>query len=488
MFIGLDLGTTNVKALLADEDGGVLARSSQAISVRNLPGNGVEQDIEEIFAAAINALASLGAKAETSSVEAIGVSSQGGALQLLDRQGNPLGPVISWLDGRAGSFNSAFTEKVGRDWLVRHIGCDRSTVALGQLLRIEHEQPGLLRRSRIAFVGDTIVGRLCGRAAHDATSLSLGMLYNPSQRRADGELLERLGLSESQLPDLVSARQPAGALLEDIARKTTLPAGIPVGPAVHDQYAAAMGVGATAAGAVMFGAGTAWVLLAVGDRLMAPAVPGAFNCTHVIDGLYGQIASMGNGGSAISWAARLMGLQSAGVGAVDDIIRTVSPGSEGLIFWPLLAGYGGAGLADNTPGRLMGLRLHHGQAHVLRSVVEGLCLELGRYLLMLQDASVPVERLLMCGGGAASEITPRIIADITGMELACTTEPDTSALGAAMLARGIAQAKRPLVEISAAMAPSFRTYRPGADSAVYQDSLERYVESMQPLAVEKGPA
>jgi xylulokinase len=197
---------------------------------------------------------------------------------------------------------------------------------------------------------------------------------------------------------------------------------------------------------------------------------------------------MGNGGSAISWAARLMGLQSGGVGAVDDIIRTVSPGSEGLIFWPLLAGYGGAGLVDNTPGRLTGLRLHHGQAHVLRSVVEGLCLELGRYLLMLQEASVPAERLLMCGGGAASEITPQIIADITGMEVACTTEPDTSALGAAMLARGIAQAKRPLVEISAAMAPSFRTYRPGADSAVYQDSLERYIESMQPLAVEKGPA
>jgi sugar (pentulose or hexulose) kinase len=488
MFIGLDLGTTNVKALLVGETGQVLARASEHVSLRNLPGNGVEQDIEEIFGAAIQALGSLSARADVSSAQSLGVSSQGGALLLLDEQGRPRGPVISWIDGRGSAFGSAFTRQMGADWLIQHIGCDRSQVALGQVLRLKQEQPGLINRSRIGFVGDHIVGRLCGRAAHDATSLSLGMLYNPTQRRADRELLDRLGIGEFQLPDLLSARQPAGALLEEVARIARLPAGIPVGPAVHDQYAAAMGVGATAAGTVMFGAGTAWVLLAVDDELNRPAISGTFTCTHVIDGLYGQIASMGNGGSAVSWAARLMGLPSAEVAAIDTIIRGVSAGSEGLMFWPLLAGYGGARLADDTAGRLTGLRLNHGQAHVLRSVVEGLCLELGRYLLMLRDASIPVERLLMCGGAAASQVTPQIVADVTGLEVACTTEPDTSALGAAMLARGMVQQNRPLADISAAMAPSFRSFRPGPKAAFYRELLERYIGSTRPVAIERTPA
>jgi xylulokinase len=488
MFIGLDLGTTNVKALLVDESGRVLARASHRVGLRNLPGNGVEQDIDEIHSAAVGALSSLGAATDVSAVKALGVSSQGGALLLLDQQARPRGPVISWMDGRGGPYGTKFTRQVGAEWLIRHIGIDRSQVALGQLLRLEEEQPGLLKQSRIAFVGDTIVGRLCGHAAHDATSLSLGMLYNPTQRRADGELLERLGIAESQLSDLLSVRQAAGTLTGELAGRIHLPVGTSVGPAVHDQYAAAMGVGATSAGAVMFGAGTAWVLLAVDDKLNRPAISGAFNCTHVIDGLYGQIASMGNGGSAVAWAARLTGLSSADVGAIDAIIRDVAPGSEGLMFWPLLVGYGGAGLAEGTAGRLTGLRLNHDRALVLRSVVEGLCLELGRYLLMLQDAGIPVDRLLMCGGAAASVVTSQIVADVTGLEVACTTEADTSALGAAMLARGMVQPELALSDISTAMAPSFRTYRPGREAGLYQGLLERYVESMRPLAVGGGRA
>ncbi len=488
MFIGLDLGTTNIKALLVDDSGRVLARTSKPISLHNLPGNGVEQDIEEIFTATIEALAGLGRKADVSCVQALGVSSQGGALLLFDDQGRPQGPVVSWMDGRGEAIGSAFTARVGSDWLVRHIGCDRSQVALGQLLRLKHEQPGLIERCRIAFVGDTIVGRLCGRAAHDATSLSLGMLYNPTLRRADRDVLDRLGIKESQLPDMLGVRQPAGGLLDAVARKTNLPAGIPVGPAVHDQYTAALGVGATAAGTVMFGAGTAWVLLAVDDELKRPVVSGAFTCTHVIDGLYGQIASMGNGGSAVSWAAKLMGLASAGVATVDAMIADAPAGSEGLIFWPLLAGYGGAGLADGVRGRLSGLQLNHGRSHVLRSVVEGLCLELGRYAMMLKDASVPVKRLLSCGGAAASGVMPQIVADVTGLEVACTTEPDTSALGAAMLARGMTRPEQPLTEISAAMAPSFRSWRAGAKAAFYKGLLGQYVDSMRPFATKKGPA
>ena len=95
---------------------------------------------------------------------------------------------------------------------------------------------------------------------------------------------------------------------------TGLRAGIPVSAAIHDQYASALGTGAVRAGTVMVGTGTAWVLLAVNDRLAAPVIDEAFVCHHVVDGLCGQILSLVNGGSAFTWALHLLGLGEQGCG------------------------------------------------------------------------------------------------------------------------------------------------------------------------------
>ena len=122
-------------------------------------------------------------------------------------------------------------------------------MTLGQVLRLRREAPqSLLAPNRLGFVGDVIVGRLCGRRAHDPTSLGIALLYNPWLERADPQVLLRLGIHQTQLPDLVPATQPAGQLRPEVARRFGLSAGIPVSPAVHDQYAAALGAGSVAPG------------------------------------------------------------------------------------------------------------------------------------------------------------------------------------------------------------------------------------------------
>ena len=100
MFLGLDLGTTNVKAVVASPEGQVLARGSAPVRLDHLGSGAVEQDIEEIFQARLAAMELVSAAADTSAVKAIGVSAQGGALQLLDGQDRPVGRVVSWLDAR----------------------------------------------------------------------------------------------------------------------------------------------------------------------------------------------------------------------------------------------------------------------------------------------------------------------------------------------------------------------------------------------------
>ena len=478
MLLGLDLGTTNVKALLAAPDGRVVGRGTAPVPLYHLPDGGVEQDIEEIWTAVLQAIAGALAGHDASAVRAVGVSSQGGALQFADKAQRPWGRVIGWLDRRGQLYDTALTAELGHDWFVRHVGHGCSALPVGQILRLR--AAGILPPAfRVGFVGDAVVARLCGRPAHDATSLSLAMLYNPSLRRADPELLTRLGIGEEQLPELLPAHVAAGTLVETVARHTGLPPGIPVSTAIHDQYAAALGAQALSSGDVMVGTGTAWVLLAAAERLSAPAISSAFVCTHLLDGLYGQILSLGNGGSAVSWALALLGLEKLDNTGFDDLTAAVPPGSDGLRFWPFL-GSVGEGLPAETAGRLAGLRMAHTAADLLRAVIEGLTCELARYVRLASEAGLPMRRLVLCGRAARSRVTPQIIADVTGLEVLCVAEADTSALGAVILAQTLQAPGTSLRQAAEAMNSERRRLQPGPHRAAYAALFEEYLASLPP--------
>ena len=199
MFVGLDLGTTNIKAVLVDAAGAVIARSGAPVGIVHTPDGGVEQDIDDIWSATLTAMKTLGSPGQRAAVQAIGISSQGGAMQISDPAGRPLVPVIGWMDGRGRSYDEALTAERGSEWFVEHIGHASSNLCLGQLLRLREQRPKLLAAAnRVGFVGDVIVSRLCGQAGHDATSLSIAWLYNPTLRGADPDVLKLIGISAEQ--------------------------------------------------------------------------------------------------------------------------------------------------------------------------------------------------------------------------------------------------------------------------------------------------
>lgn len=477
--LGLDLGTTNVKAAVVTPRGRLVALGSAPVSLHHVGEGGVEQDLEEIWRATIAAIRQATREVGAKGIRAIGISSQGGALQRFDAQGRPAGRVISWLDGRGQPDDEALTTALGRAWFAQRIGHGGSGLAIGQLLRLRREMPGATAApNRIGFVGDAIVARLCGRGAHDATSAGLTLLYNPARRCYDPDVLERLGLDPAQLPDLVPPRREVGTLLREVAEQTGLPRGIPVSAAIHDQYAAALGTGVVRPGEVMFGAGTAWVLLPVMTRLRPPVIDDAFVCQHVVEGVCGQILSLRNGGSAVAWALRLLGRERAGRVEVDALAGGVAPGSDGLRFWPFLTASGAAGVDARIAGRLSGLRLSHTSAHFVRAVLEGLACELNRYLEFLRASRIPVRRLVMCGGAASSRVTPGIIADVTGLPVACAPRGEGSVLGAAILARGLVETGRSLDQLAAEMVARPETVEPGPGRERYRAVFAQYRDSL----------
>ena len=476
MYLGFDLGTTNVKAVVVDGEGRVAGTGSAPVDRFTTPDGGTEQDIEQIWSATCTAIRLATGKLDVAAIEAVGVSSQGGAIQLLDAKEKPVGRVISWLDSRGLPFDLKITRELGEDFLAEHIGHGGSTMIIGQIVRLQEQASELFEPTcHIGFVGDVIVGRLCGRRAHDPTSLAIAMLYNPWLKRADPELLVRLGLDEEQLPDLLPATTPAGELHRKASRQTGLPVGIPVSPAIHDQYTVSLGARSVREGDVTFSAGTAWVLLANSTRLTRPLINEAFVCPHPVPGLFGQMLSMRNGGSAIEWVLKLVGRERTSIDTVDRLLAEVLPGCEGLRFWPLLFPTGEADDAFQSGGRITGITLANRPSHLLRAVVEGLACELARHLILLTEAGFPVTRLMMCGNAAASRLTPQIIADVTQRPVTCVDAFDVSALGAAAIARALVERDVNLARLTAEAAPTNRTFFPSRNAPWYKTLFEQYL-------------
>lgn len=472
MFLGIDLGTTNVKAVLTDPAGTVVSVGSAGVAMDHRPGGGAEQSMADIWHAVIQAVtAAVGDRGRD--VAAVGVSSQGGSIQILDTTGQEVGPVISWMDRRGGPFNEARTATLGSDYLRDHAGHARSLVVPGQLRRLAAEG-SLPEGFALGFVGDRIVHRLTGRAAHDTTSLAITCLANPVTGLADADILAELGLDESRLPDLIEATTPAGALCQAAAAELNLPAGIPVSPAVHDQYASALGAACLGPGEILFGSGTAWVVLACTAEPVDPTGGAAFLARHVLPDRWGLILSMINGGSALGWASKLMGLDSDDL---DEALQAVPLGCDGLGAIPHLTR---AGLTPQ-PGALVGLELGHTPAHILRAMLEGLVCELRYYLeTLLGDAPGPA-RLVATGRAATGQVTPQLLANVVGCEVACLDQPAVSAAGAATIAAALLEPS-PLEDLAAGRAETPRLITPDADASACQSLYRHYRDLLRHLS------
>ena len=477
LFLGLDVGTTNVKAVVVDAEGVHRSSGSMSVPVHFVGADGVEQDLGEIQAAVASAIAEAvrGCGADAPRIASIGVSAQGGAMQLVAPDGSPNGPVIGWQDARGRTGGRQVLGRRSPRWFQRRIGSPSVAGCPGQVVRLRAEG-AIDAGTRVGFVGDRIVGWLCGRPAHDATSLSICLFCNPATGREDPDVLSLVGLTPDRLPDLLEVHVPAGGLLPGVAGRLGLRAGLPVGPAVHDQYAAAIGCAAVRPGDVMFGAGTAWVLLAMSERMPRPVEPWSLIGRHAVPGLFGLMVSIGNGGSSFAWARDILGLQGATDAELDALIASAPPGSSGVRFRPLLAPLSSARLPPGSAGRLDGIRLHHSRAHVLRSVVEGLACELGWALKDMRAAGVRVERLVMSGRAAGSAVTPGIVADVLGLPVDTVTQPETSASGAAILGRLLVEPGSTLQGLATVMKPRLKRVDAGDGRHIGARLLKQYIE------------
>jgi xylulokinase len=478
--IGLDLGTTNAKALICDASGQITHVASRRMPLRELERGWAEYDPGAVWETAAGVLRdAVGAIPNARALRAIGVTSMGEAGVPCAEDGAPLYPAIAWFDTRSAPQAGALGARMGERTLYEITGVPSQPIhTVHKLAWLRDNEPDVFRRlRRWYFMADYAVGRLCGAWVTDPSLASRSRTFDIRRRRWAPEILDAAGIPAGILPPVVPSGSPAGRLRPDVARDLGMPSDVLVAVGGHDHICAALASGVTEPGDILDSMGTAEALLAAADTpppaSVTEAAGFAVGCHVVADRFY-LLGGIVMSGGAVEWMARLAGVPLPDLVAQASLI---SPGADGLCFLPHLRGSLSPVVDPVSAGAFLGLRDIHGPAHLARAVLEGLACEAKVNVETLEGVVGRAGVMRVTGGGTRLAVWLGIKAAVLDRPLEVLATAECAALGAALLAglaAGVfadsAEAMRAGVRIGIRVDPDPAVVRAMADRArIYRD-------------------
>lgn len=476
MFVGVDIGTQSLKAVVCDDALGVRGEASRAYEP-SFPRPGWAEQDPALWEAALGpavAGALDEAGAAPGDVAALGVAGQLDGCIPVARDGRALGPALIWMDRRA----VAETADVDPDLILERAGVvlDATHMAAKvRWLRRHGPDGAALYHQPVSY----LVARLTGAHVMDHGLASTTMVYDLAGRAYDEALLALFGIDRAWLPTVAEAGDPAGRLSGAGAALSGLPEGLPVAVGTGDDFSNPLGAGLAKPGRVACALGTAEV---VGALSPDPVIDrGALVETHAYAGGLYFVENPGwLSGGALTWFVKAHGLADAA--ELDRLAAEVPAGAEGLTFLPALSGATSPEWVAAARGAYYGLTPGHGAGHMARAVLEGCAFAMRDVVERLGALGVPTDALLLLGGGARSALWARIRADATGLPAEIPRHRDTSPIGAALLAAvaagawpDVATAARQVGEVEETVDPD------PAAKETYDQAYERYRELFECL-------
>ncbi|HEX5195564.1 MAG TPA: FGGY family carbohydrate kinase [Solirubrobacteraceae bacterium] len=439
VWVGLDLGTSAVKAVALRGDGAVLARASTDYPTeRPVPGAS-EQDPGSWRRACAEVVAQLRDAVRPSAWRGIGLSAMIPTLVVLDQGLEPLAPAVTWEDARAEREGERLRRAVGAEWLYERTGqwLD-GRYLLPMYARLAAAEPGLAPRVRhLAGAKDLLFAWLTGELVTDPSTAAGFGAYDVRAGVWLEEPLRSLELELAAPLPLLPRVEPSTStrpLIASAAATLGLPAGLPICLGAADSVLGALGLGADSVGDVAYIAGTSSVVLGIAARFI-PDAHHRYLITPLADsGAYGLEMDLLATGSAVRWLARLLD-------GVDDEAQLIARGgaldpAAAPVFLPYLApGEQGALWNAELHGTVLGLHLGHDAAHIARGLLNGIVLESRRCLEALSDAGLPAGRVRLSGWCAAAAGVRSDLADCCRRQVRAAPSDgrDCSAIGAARL-------------------------------------------------------
>jgi len=437
MYLGIDLGTSEVKLLLLDDGGRVVGQAAQPLALSRPQPLWSEQSPEDWWQATDAAAARLRASHPHAwaAVRSVGLSGQMHGAVLLDAQDRPLRPAILWNDGRSHAECDELTRRAPALHAVAgNLAMPGFTAP--KLLWVARHEPAVFDATRCVLLPkDYLRLRLGGGRLSEPSDASGTLWLDVGRRDWSDELLAACGLSRAQMPGLVDSTAAGGTLSAAVAAAWGLSPRVTVAGGAGDNAASAIGIGAARTGQGFISLGTSGVLFVVDDRFRPNPASAVHSFCHALPQRWHQMSVILSAASCLSWAVRLCGAADeaallAEAGTLDAAARQAAP-----IFLPYL---GGERTPHNDPfarGVLFGLDADAGRAAIGYAVIEGVAFALADGLDALRAAGTEVGRLSLVGGGARSALWAQLIADVLGLEIAVHEGGERgAALGAARLA------------------------------------------------------
>ncbi len=450
--LGIDLGSTSLKAVIYDLRGNAVAKASRRTELQRPSSEHPDWAVwrpEQIWGGAADAvreaLASLGDARQVKGVAVTGMGMDG---LPIDRAGNWLYPLISWHCPRTAP---------QQQWWLEHVGAAKQFAiggnpiwAFNTALRIlwlrEHEPAVFAKADKWLLIEDFVNFMLCGERATDYSMASCTLLFDLHQRDYSAELLKLAGIDRSLLCDAHPSGTPIGAVHREAAERTGLAVGTPVVLGGHDFLCGCLPVGAFKPGVVLDVAGTWEMVVAASPKaVLNPTVRdmGWWIDSHVARGMYAAIGSV-VAADMLEWFRKLYGFEesqkAAQEGGVDwDYLmaqaQAAPPGAHGVMFLPHLSGSTIPVVDPRSMGAFVGLRNLATKGDMLRAMVEGLNSQFLQILAGLEKGlGVRPEKLVAVGGGTSNAFWMQNKADIAGRVIEVPQIDEATPLGAAILA------------------------------------------------------
>ncbi|MFM2276452.1 MAG: Xylulose kinase [Pseudomonadota bacterium] len=437
MFLGIDIGTSEVKAVMLDEEHRIIGAVGSALEItRPHPGHS-EQTAGGWWQATQDALAKLRIKypREYAAVKAIGLSGQMHGAVLLDKSNAVLRPAILWNDTRSSvECAQMMAELPALPQIAGSLAMPGFTAP--KLLWVSAHEPDVFKKiAKVLLPKDYVRMLLTGEHVSEMSDASGTMWLDVEKRDWSKALLDLTGLDASQMPRLVEGDEVSGVLSVQAAQTLGLRAGIIVAGGAGDNAASAIGMGAVHAGEGFLSLGTSGVLFVVTPRYQPNAASAAHAFCHALSNRWHQMSVMLSAASALQWVTRLLGAESEAVLEAKAKDLTSEQRASSPLFLPYLSGERTPHNNAHIRGSFHGLNHDTDAATLTYAVMEGVSFGLADGLRALKAAGSAVQRLSLVGGGARSEMWAQQLA--TALDVEILTHADSAvggALGAARLA------------------------------------------------------
>lgn len=477
--IGIDLGTNSVRALAFDTLGRAVATAAQPTPAVQPAHGWVEYQPDALWQAALDVLRRLVAALPPGApVVGLAVASIGESFVPVDAQGRATNNAIAWFDPRTEGDADLLEHRIGRERLFQITGLPVNPIySLCKMLWLKRQAPDAWSRTvRVLGMADWIAFRLCGEMATDFSLASRTLAFDLHDRCWAETLLDEVDISPDLFPPLRPSGTALATLRPDVAAKTGLPPGTMVGVGGHDHLCGGLAAGTHLPGTLLDSMGTAEALfLTLKQPLLAPAVlqQGFPQGAIQVDGAYAYLGGgIYSSGGAVEWFRSVL----AGGADYDTLIAEAAaapPGANGALFMPHLAQSAPPHPDVQARGALVGLTGSTGRGDLFRAVLEGLALEARQVVgaMAALPGLGPPQDIRAIGGNTKNALLLRIKASAYGRPITVVDEPETTALGAALLGGIAAGTFESLAAARATLVQRTRTVDPDRAWSDHYDTL-----------------